>query len=92
MPSAVASDGVDWRVDGMGVRDAWASGITGKGVKVAVLDNQIVSDYPALAGADVSYKLVTEGASPAIWKPVMVPFPPSRFPRMIQRSFRPVDT
>ena len=78
VPSAVASDGVDWRVDGMGVRDAWASGITGKGVKVAVLDNQIVSDYPALAGA--------------IWKPVMVPFPPSRFPRMIQRSFRPVDT
>lgn len=64
VPSAVASDGVDWRVDGMGVRDAWASGITGKGVKVAVLDNQIVSDYPALAGADVSYKLVTEGGQP----------------------------
>ena len=64
VPSAVASDGVDWRVDDMGVRDAWASGITGKGVKVAVLDNQIVSDYPALAGADVSYKLVTEGGQP----------------------------
>ena len=64
VPSAVASDGVDWRVDGMGVRDAWASGITGKGVKIAVLDNQIVSDYPALAGADVSYKLVTEGGQP----------------------------
>ena len=41
VPSAVASDGVDWRVDGMGVRDAWASGITGKGVKVAVLDNRL---------------------------------------------------
>ena len=64
VPSAVASDGVDWRIDDMGVRDAWASGITGKGVKVAVLDNQIVSDYPALAGADVSYKLVTEGGQP----------------------------
>lgn len=64
VPSAVASDGVDWRVDGMGVRDAWASGITGKGVKVAVLDNQIVSDYPALAGADVSYKLMTESNQP----------------------------
>lgn len=64
VPSAVASDGVDWRIDDMGVRDAWAQGITGKGVKVAVLDNQIVSDYPALAGADVSYKLVTEGGQP----------------------------
>lgn len=64
VPSAVASDGVDWRVDGMGVRDAWASGITGKGVKVAVLDDPIVSDYPALAGADVSYKLMTESDQP----------------------------
>ena len=53
VPSAVASDGVDWRIDDMGVRDAWAQGITGKGVKVAVLDDPIVSDYPALAGADV---------------------------------------
>ena len=64
VPSAVASDGVDWRVDGMGVRDAWAQGITGKGVKVAVLDDPIVSDYPALAGADVSYKLMTESNQP----------------------------
>ena len=30
------------------------TGFTGKGVKVAVLDNQIVSDYPALAGADAA--------------------------------------
>lgn len=64
VPSAVASDGVDWRIDDMGVRDAWASGITGKGVKIAVLDNQMVSDYPALAGADVSYKLMTESNQP----------------------------
>lgn len=64
VPSAVASDGVDWRIDDMGVRDAWASGITGKGVKVAVLDDPIVSDYPALAGADVSYKLMTESDQP----------------------------
>lgn len=64
VPSAVASDGVDWRVDDMGVRDAWAQGITGKGVKVAVLDDPIVSDYPALAGADVSYKLMTESNQP----------------------------
>lgn len=64
VPSAVASDGVDWRIDDMGVRDAWAQGITGKGVKVAVLDDPIVSDYPALAGADVSYKLMTEGNQP----------------------------
>ena len=39
-------------------------GITGKGVKVAVLDDPIVSDYPALAGADVSYKLMTESNQP----------------------------
>lgn len=64
VPSAVASDGVDWRVDDMGVRDAWTQGITGKGVKVAVLDDPIVSDYPALAGADVSYKLMTESNQP----------------------------
>lgn len=64
VPSAVASDGVDWRIDDMGVRDAWASGITGKGVKIAVLDDPIVSDYPALAGADVSYKLMTESNQP----------------------------
>lgn len=64
VPSAVASDGVDWRIDDMGVRDAWAQGITGKGVKVAVLDDPIVSDYPALAGADVSYKLMTESNQP----------------------------
>lgn len=64
VPSAVASDGVDWRIDDMGVRDAWAQGITGEGVKVAVLDDPIVSDYPALAGADVSYKLMTESNQP----------------------------
>lgn len=35
-----------WYVDDMGVRDAWKQDITGKGVKVAVIDSQVVSDYP----------------------------------------------
>ncbi|MDE5640393.1 MAG: S8 family peptidase, partial [Bifidobacterium castoris] len=47
-----------WYIDDTGVRDAWAQGITGKGVKVAVLDSDVVSDYPALADADMSYRLV----------------------------------
>lgn len=47
-------------LDDTGVRDAWAQGITGKGVKVAVLDSDVVSDYPALVDADMSYKLVLD--------------------------------
>ncbi|MFR0589890.1 hypothetical protein ACLUWX_08035, partial [Bifidobacterium apri] len=35
---ARAVDGVDWRIEDMGVRDAWASGVTGRGVTVAVID------------------------------------------------------
>ena len=88
VPSAVASDGVDWRADGMGVRDAWASGITGKGVKIAVLDNQMVSDYPALAGADVSYKLMTESNQPCHRKSD----PSQTRPRTIPLLIRPADT
>ena len=33
-----------WYVDDMGVRDAWKQDITGKGVKVAVVDGQAVSN------------------------------------------------
>lgn len=47
----------DWYIDDMGVRDAWADGVTGQDVKVAVIDNQVISDYPALADADISYHL-----------------------------------
>ncbi|MGE8661672.1 S8 family serine peptidase [Bifidobacterium longum] len=47
-----------WYVDDMGVRDAWKQDITGKGVKVAVIDSQVVSDYPGFADANISYKAV----------------------------------
>lgn len=49
-----------WYVDDMGVRDAWKQGITGEGVKVAVIDSQVVSDYPGFADANISYKAVLE--------------------------------
>ncbi|PAU68914.1 S8 family serine peptidase [Bifidobacterium criceti] len=66
VPSALAvelNEG-DWYITKTGVRDAWDQGVTGKGVKVAVLDSQIVSDYPAIAGKGVASKLVLrEGAS-----------------------------
>ncbi|RSX47172.1 peptidase, S8/S53 family [Bifidobacterium castoris] len=57
VPASAGEAGL-WYIDDLGVRDAWAQGITGKGVKVAVLDSDVVSDYPALTDADVSYKLV----------------------------------
>ncbi|MBM6747169.1 S8 family serine peptidase [Bifidobacterium ruminantium] len=44
----------------MGVRDAWASGITGEGVTVAVIDSQVVADHPSLEGVDVEYRLASE--------------------------------
>ncbi|MBU9070068.1 S8 family serine peptidase [Bifidobacterium longum] len=49
-----------WYVDDMGVRDAWKQDITGEGVKVAVIDSQVVSDYPGFADANISYKAVLE--------------------------------
>ena len=55
--TAAADGTVDWRIEDMGVRDAWDAGLTGKGVKVAVIDDQVVRDYPALADADVTYRL-----------------------------------
>lgn len=58
---ARAVDGVDWRIEDMGVRDAWASGVTGRGVTVAVIDGQVVEDHPSLAGADVEYRFVMVG-------------------------------
>ncbi|PAU68913.1 peptidase, S8/S53 family [Bifidobacterium criceti] len=55
---AVELDDGDWYVTKTGVQDAWGQGVTGNGVKVAVLDSQIVSDYPAIAGKHVESKLV----------------------------------
>ena len=63
-PVAMADDADSfasyWYVDDMGVRDAWKQGITGEGVKVAVIDSQVVSDYPGFADANISYKAVLE--------------------------------
>ena len=63
-PVAMADDAGSsasyWYVDDMGVRDAWKQGITGEGVKVAVIDSQVVSDYPGFADANISYKAVLE--------------------------------
>ena len=63
-PVAMADDADSsasyWYVDDMGVRDAWKQDITGKGVKVAVIDSQVVSDYPGFADANISYKAVLE--------------------------------
>nr|WP_240542019.1 S8/S53 family peptidase [Bifidobacterium sp. CP2] len=57
VPSAVAADSPGyWYVDDTGVRDAWAQGVTGEGVKVAVVDDQAVSDYPGFAGVKTEYK------------------------------------
>ena len=61
-PVAMADDADSsasyWYVDDMGVRDAWKQDITGEGVKVAVIDSQVVSDYPGFADANISYKAV----------------------------------
>ena len=59
-PSALADDGVDWRIEDMGVRGAWSAGITGEGVTVAVIDSQVVADHPSLEGVDVEYRLASE--------------------------------
>ena len=63
-PVAMADDADSsasyWYVDDMGVRDAWKQDITGEGVKVAVIDSQVVSDYPGFADANISYKAVLE--------------------------------
>ncbi len=55
---AVELDAGDWYVTKTGVQDAWNQGVTGKGVKVAVLDDQLVVDYPGIAGKHVASRLV----------------------------------
>lgn len=44
---------------------AWATGLTGQGVKVAVLDTGVDSEHPALTGKVTAEADFTTGASPA---------------------------
>ncbi|WP_081664151.1 S8 family serine peptidase [Bifidobacterium sp. AGR2158] len=55
---AVELDDGDWYITRTGVQDAWGQGVTGKGVKVAVMDSQVVLDYPAIANKHVESRLV----------------------------------
>ena len=48
-PASAASEG-NWWFDGFGVAEVQAQGITGAGVKVAVIDNQINPGLPSFAG------------------------------------------
>ncbi|PLS27370.1 peptidase, S8/S53 family [Bifidobacterium anseris] len=64
---AVELDAGDWYVTKTGAQDAWSQGVTGKGVKVAVLDDQLVVDYPGIAGKQVASRLVLpDGASSCV--------------------------
>ena len=66
VPSAVAVelDEGDWYITKTGVQDAWNQGVTGKGVKVAVMDGQVVLDYPGIAGKGVRSRAVfSDGAT-----------------------------
>lgn len=61
--SAIASadDGL-WYLDQFGVRDAQAQGLDGSGVTISVIDSPLVSDYPALSDATISYDTVPQSA------------------------------
>lgn len=48
----VAEDGL-WYLNALGVPDVHASGITGEGVTIAVIDSPINLDVPTLQGADI---------------------------------------
>ena len=68
-PSALAVelDAGDWYITKTGVSDAWGQGVTGKGVKVAVMDDQLVVDYPGIAAKRVESRLVLkDGASSCV--------------------------
>lgn len=55
--AARADDGVDGHGPALvpGVQEAWKAGITGKGVRVGVIDTLPVSDVPAFKSADITY-------------------------------------
>ncbi len=52
-----------WYITRTGVRDAWKQGVTGKGVRVGVVDTQLMSDYPAIAKKRIPSKLVLPGGA-----------------------------
>ncbi|SCQ64633.1 Putative thermostable alkaline protease [Propionibacterium freudenreichii] len=56
---ARADDGL-WYLDQFGVRDAHAQGLDGSGVTISVIDSPLVSDYPALSDANISYDTVPQ--------------------------------
>lgn len=57
-PSAYADDmGGLWPVKDSAVVSAHESGLDGSGVKVAVYDSQVISDYPGLSDAKVKYQV-----------------------------------
>lgn len=62
-PASAATPGW-WPSEDAGVQAAWAAGVTGKGVRVAVIDTLPVSDVPAFKDADIAYhEAVTENAA-----------------------------
>lgn len=57
-PSAYADDmGGLWPVKDSAVVSAHEAGLDGSGVKVAVYDSQVISDYPGLSDAKVKYQV-----------------------------------
>ena len=54
---AQASDAGLWPVKDSAVVSAHESGLDGSGVKVAVYDSQVISDYPGLSDAKVKYQV-----------------------------------
>jgi len=55
MPRAAASLLADMKNPGLGVRKLHAQGITGKGVKVAIIDQPLWQDHPEFTGKIVAY-------------------------------------
>jgi len=66
LPPAPPSGLGSWATDRLGVRQAHASGVTGAGVRVAVLDTG-VEPHRDLEGRLVSTSMLTEGYLPSFW-------------------------
>ncbi|MBT1174548.1 S8/S53 family peptidase [Bifidobacterium sp. LC6] len=65
VPSAMADDflPIDWYITDMEVKAAWEQNITGQGIKIAVIDDQVVANYPALDDADITYKAIGKNSA-----------------------------